>query len=430
MRRSAVLLTLAVAMPCVVGAGSAPGQTTHVSFGRQTTWRFFDKGAEPNPRWRDNDFDDSAWASGPAPLGYGERGLNTTVGFGGDPKARHITTYFRHSFRVARAKDVSQLLFLIRGDDGLIVHLNGKEIIRVNLVEGAVNSKTVAKRDLEGLDERIYRRFTTPASALVAGKNVLAVEVHQSGPGSGDLFLDLVLRSYRSGEETRPMLKKQAKPAASAYHRKHYVAPGVVIPDGYVDGGRGMKLDAAGRARSHREVIVVDRSRDAFLRKHLAFAGSKTVGALKPADRARRLAKYVSADISGGGDRRSLQATGRLVREYSSRGVLIGEVARLCGATVCRHRALLYKLLADEAGLRVSLVRGYYNKGSRAGGHAWNELYLADGKKMIVDTMKSPRGAVFPQSDAKQAGRYLTIRRKPMYKPDPPPPDSGGNKTP
>jgi len=351
-----------------MGAGLAHAQTTHVGFGRQTTWRFFDKGTEPKPQWRNRSFNDSAWTSGPAPLGYGERGLNTTVGFGGDPKARHITTYFRHSFRVARARDIGQLLFLIRGDDGLIVHLNGKEIIRSNLAKGATDAKTVAERDLEDLDERIYRRFDTPASALAAGKNVLAVEVHQSGPGSGDLFLDLVLRSYRSGEETRPVLKKQAKPAANAYHRKHYVAPGVVIPDGYVDGGRGMRLDAAGHARSRREVIVVDRSHDTFLRKYLAFAGSKTIRTLKPADCARRLAKYVADDISGGGDRRSLQATGRLLREYSSRGVLIGEVARLCGATVCRHRALLYKLLADEAGLRVSLVRGYYNKGSRNGG--------------------------------------------------------------
>ena len=425
MRRSAALLTLAAVLPCVMGVGVAMGQTTHVDFGRQTTWRYFDKGTEPTPQWRQATFDDSSWASGPAPLGYGERGLNTTVGFGGNPKARHITTYFRHSFHVAGAKDVGQLLFLIRRDDGLIVTLNGKEIIRSNLAKGAVSAKTVAGRDLEGVDERIYRRFATPASALVAGKNVLAVEVHQSGPGSGDLFLDVVLRSYRRGEETRPVLKPQAKPAANAYHGKHYVAPGVTIPDGYVDGGRGMRLDAAGRARSRREVIVVDRSRDALLRKHLDFAGSEAVGALKPADRAKRLAEYVAAEISGGGGRWIIQATGRLAQEYSSQGVLVGEVGRLCGATCCRHRALLYKLLADKAALRVALVRGNYNTGGGIGGHAWNELHLADGTKMIVDTMKSPRSAIFPQSAAAKAGRYLTIRRKPMYKPVTAPADSG-----
>jgi len=430
MRRSAALLGLAAVLPCVMGVRRTLGQTTRVDFGRRTVWRYFDKGTEPSPQWRDAAFDDSAWASGPAPLGYGERGLNTTVSFGRNPKARHITTYFRHSFRIADAKDVGQLLFLIRRDDGLIVYLNGKEIIRSNLAKGAVNAKTVAGRDLEGIDERIYRRFAAPASALVAGKNVLAVEVHQSGPGSSDLFLDLVLRSYRRGEETRPVLKPKAKPAANAYYGKHYIAPGVTIPDGYVDGGRGMRLDAAGRARSRREVIVVDRSRDAFLQKHLEFAGSEAVEALKPADRAKRLAKYVAAEISGGGGRWILQATGRLAAEYSSQGVLVGEVARLCGATCCRHRALLYKLLADKAGLRVSLVRGNYNTGRGIGGHAWNELHLADGTTMIVDTMKSPHSAMFPRSDARRAGRYLTIRSKPMYKPSTAPPDSGPKKTP
>jgi len=407
------VLTLTVAMLCASAADCVLAETTHVAFGRRTTWKYFDKGSAPKDKWRGADFDDSAWASGPAPLGYGEKGVNTTVNFGRDAKARHITAYFRHSFRIARTRDLRQLVFLIRSDDGLVVYLNAKEIIRSNLAKGEVGFKTAATKDLDGCEERIYRRFVVPASAMVAGRNVLAVEVHQHAPGSDDLFLDLVMRSYRAGEEMRPVLKPQAKAAANAYHRKHYVPVGTKIPDGYVDGGRGMRLDSAGRARSRREVIVVDRSRDAFLRKHLDFAASPAVRKMKPADRAKRLAKYVAAEISPRtGGRWSVQSTNRLAREYSSQGVLIGEVARLCGGTCCRHRALLFKLLADKAGLRTALVRGNYKTSRGTGGHAWGELHLPDGSKMIVDTMNSPSRAVFPQS---RASGYLTIRKKPMY---------------
>ena len=396
----------------------AVAETTLIEFGRAAKWEYFDKGTEPGPAWRKADYDDSAWPSGPAPLGYGEPGISTTVGFGGDPNAKHTAAYFRHRFRPADAEKIQRLLFLIRSDDGVVVHLNGKEIIRNNLPAGAVGFKTTAARRLDGVDERLYRRFLVPASPLVAGANVVAIEVHQCDPRSSDLFLDLVLKCYRAGEDPRPVLGVHAKAAAEAYHKSHYVGPRLSIPDGYVDGGRGMRIAADGHARSRREVLVVDRSRDRFLRQHLAFARSGELKALGPVDRARRLARYVATEVSPSqGSRWVLQATGQLAREYASQAVLIGEVPRLCGATVCRHRALLFKLLTQEAGLRVALVRGNYKTRRGIGGHAWNELHLADGTTMIVDTMKSPRDAVFAATDSGRAARYLTVRNQPMYKP-------------
>ncbi|MFP6617072.1 MAG: hypothetical protein VCB26_11775 [Candidatus Hydrogenedentota bacterium] len=47
---------------------------------------------------------------------------------------------------------------------------------------------------LDGLDERLYRRFVVPASSLVLRVNTIAVEVHQANSQSSDLFLGLVLR--------------------------------------------------------------------------------------------------------------------------------------------------------------------------------------------------------------------------------------------
>ena len=113
-------------------------------------------------------------------------------------------------------------------------------------------------------------------------------------------------------------------------------------------------------------------------------------------------------------NRWSTPAVVLLTREYANEGVLLGDVTRLCGAGVCRHRALLFKLLADEAGLDVALVRGNYGDASRVGGHAWNELYLPDGRRFIIDTMQ--RRIVPLGSDGSQASsRYLTVKNKPWY---------------
>jgi hypothetical protein len=45
-------------------------------------WKYLDAGVDLGTAWRTLDFDDSAWASGPGPLGYGEPFLNTALNTG------------------------------------------------------------------------------------------------------------------------------------------------------------------------------------------------------------------------------------------------------------------------------------------------------------------------------------------------------------
>ena len=71
-------------------------ETVLVSEG--SDWAYWDLGTDPDPAWNTVGFDDSAWAVGPAPLGYGEFDIQTEVDDGGDPFNRHITTWFRHEF--------------------------------------------------------------------------------------------------------------------------------------------------------------------------------------------------------------------------------------------------------------------------------------------------------------------------------------------
>ena len=82
---------------------------------RTSTWKYFAGPAQPDPAWQARDFDDSGWAAGPGPLGYGEIYIATPVPYGGDPVNRWITTYFRRKFYLG--EDPSAIGTLMLGLD-------------------------------------------------------------------------------------------------------------------------------------------------------------------------------------------------------------------------------------------------------------------------------------------------------------------------
>lgn len=167
------------------------GQETLV--GRGTAWKYLDTGQDQGTAWRAPGFDDSTWASGPAQLGYGDGDEVTTVGFGGDPNNRFITTYFRKTFSVSNpARFQSAILTLLR-DDGAVVWLNGIEIRRDNLPSGPIAFGTLAVSSITGADENAFTDTSFPPGLLVEGINTLAVEIHQVAVNSSDIGFDLGL---------------------------------------------------------------------------------------------------------------------------------------------------------------------------------------------------------------------------------------------
>ena len=81
-------------------------------------------------------------------------------------------------------------------DDGAVVHLNGTEVARFNMPAGAVGHATPAVTAIGGDDETLWRALSLDPTRLVTGENVLAVEVHQSGPTSSDLSFDAALEGF------------------------------------------------------------------------------------------------------------------------------------------------------------------------------------------------------------------------------------------
>ena len=161
-------------------------------------WAYLDDGSVLAEAWVEIDYDDSAWAVGPAPLGFG--GWEATTIDGGPAKQRHITTWFRHSFSVANPADWTGLTLDLVRDDGAVVTLNGVEVVRDNLPVGS-DAATYALADVTGLGEIDPTTFVVDPSLLVAGDNVLAVEVHQSSDLSDDLSFDLGLVGWQGAAE-------------------------------------------------------------------------------------------------------------------------------------------------------------------------------------------------------------------------------------
>lgn len=160
--------------------------------GRQ--WRYNQSGADQGTAWRTPGFDASSWAEGPQ--GFG----NETGGFPDAPtsqrtqltvSAAQATYYFRTTFTVpSGAQDIR---FYGRFDDGAAIYVNGTEIGRVNIDPATILSFDLFTPnftgDPEGTGYSPAGGILISNSLLVAGNNLLAIEVHQVNATSSDVLM-------------------------------------------------------------------------------------------------------------------------------------------------------------------------------------------------------------------------------------------------
>jgi hypothetical protein len=173
-----------------VSSTSSGGTVTVVALPDGSTYRYWDKGSVP-ANWSDPGFDDSGWATGAAPLGYGDAHIVTDVAYGPNANSKYITTWFRTTFDVMNAASVSAATLELMRDDGAMAFLNGTEVARSNLPNGAITSNTLASNLVQNAgQETMFFAFTVDPTALVEGTNVLAIEVHQAVADSSDLGID------------------------------------------------------------------------------------------------------------------------------------------------------------------------------------------------------------------------------------------------
>jgi len=172
-----------------------PGVTLLLTNG--ATWKYLDDTTDPGATWRQLAFNDAGWSNGVAELGFGDsaqdrpertlvrRFVGTTT---------NITFYFRHQIEVADPSAFGSVALRLLADDGAVVYINDVEVYRTtNMPAGPVGHTTTT--DAVAPDDGAGYHWTTnlASSVLVAGTNIIAVEVHQDSATSSDVSFDLML---------------------------------------------------------------------------------------------------------------------------------------------------------------------------------------------------------------------------------------------
>ena len=140
------------------------------------TWSYRAEASAAPENWAQASFDDSAWPTGAAPLGYGDAAIATQIAAKG---SRPVTTYYRSHFQVADANALKGVTVKYLADDGAVVYINGVEVDRTRMGSGTVSYATRADAapNYAAASASLSEVFV-PASALTAGDNVIAVETH------------------------------------------------------------------------------------------------------------------------------------------------------------------------------------------------------------------------------------------------------------
>lgn len=178
------LLSIA-ALALITGSGL---QAQTIIFDKASSWSYNDSNIAPVNTWKDANFDVSGWSSGNWPLGYGDP-VTTTINSG------LLTAYFAKDFTV-NLEDLSTGMELgIRRDDGIIVYLNGVEVVRDNMPSGVVTHGTFSSATIDGAAETSFNLFTIPKNKFVQGTNRISIELHNRSATSSDLTIDAYLKN-------------------------------------------------------------------------------------------------------------------------------------------------------------------------------------------------------------------------------------------
>ena len=191
---------LASILTCVV-AEASPTFFGQVLADWDHTWRYETANTNLAPfPWMALDFDDGTWSEGPGVFAFPLNepllpGLTNRTQL---PVAQgRLTQYFHTVFNWDRPEQVF-LTFSNLIDDGAVFYLNGQEIQRVRMPIGPIDGTTLATRSREVLEG--FDVFTIVNPPLIQGLNLLAVEVHQNSPTSGDM----VFGCYVRADQARP----------------------------------------------------------------------------------------------------------------------------------------------------------------------------------------------------------------------------------
>lgn len=211
-------------------------------------WRFFKGIAEPSSpvtAWRTPNFDDSSWTQATTPIGYGENFVTTVLN---DMRNGYASVFLRKDFVIEDPTQISTLLLEAQYDDGIKIWINGVHLVNANIASEEVPFDGTASSAIENA-EFVPFPVTGASAFLRQGRNVIAVQAHNSSLGSSsDFFFDLRVsvetgsasrgptpgrRNSVYAEDAPPQIRQcAAEPEQPATHQPVKVSAKVTDPDG------------------------------------------------------------------------------------------------------------------------------------------------------------------------------------------------------
>lgn len=156
-------------------------------------WHYWDAANYPDDTWRGAAFAADDWKVGLGRLGYGVGGEMTAVNdLNAAGNSRNPSVLFRKVFDVADPKAYASLHLIVQRDDGLAVYLNGDRVLSDNVAVTCLPGD-FALEEIPSADRLLWHHYTIDRTKLLAGRNLLAVEVHQASAADVDLAFDLQL---------------------------------------------------------------------------------------------------------------------------------------------------------------------------------------------------------------------------------------------
>lgn len=162
------------------------------------SWKYNDAGTDlSGTTWTAKNYaDDANWAFGNAKVGYKVSSLGTAF----DTLNKRTTYYLRNTFKANDLGQFDSLVVFAHVNDGAVFYINGTEVKRVNMPNGAVNYATLASSEISGAGVARYTRFVIPNTFTSNDTNSIAVELHGASAAAVDLSFDFEI----SGKLPKP----------------------------------------------------------------------------------------------------------------------------------------------------------------------------------------------------------------------------------
>ena len=151
----------------------------------------------PATAWREPGFNDAAWLVGPTGIGYGDNDDATvlddmrmiaddpaTVGVD-ESQPGYASFFARHTVALPDPASLDLVILEVDYDDGFIAYANGIEVAR-SASMGDPGTEFAFDELAASHEANGFESFVIDKGALVAGNNVIAVQVHNTTIGSTD----------------------------------------------------------------------------------------------------------------------------------------------------------------------------------------------------------------------------------------------------